>query len=234
MAPARIRSERVAQLADRQMLRWEIQRSRRHIQSALPCVALSRLPGTGGAEVGRLVAEALDYGCFDREIVDQIASELGLDHWIARGLDERMRSRIERLVADAFGIQPIREDLYLRHMARVITTLAERGRAVIVGRGAPFLIPPERGLRVLLIAPRERRIARYAEVMRLSAARAGVELDRAEARRGEFVRTLFGVRQDDPLLYDLTLNTGTLSFDAAADLVVRALRRRFAESMAAP
>ena len=227
MAPDKVRSERVARLAQRQVLRWEIQHPHTRAEPTRPCVALSRLPGTGGAEIGRLVAETLDYGCFDGEIVDQIASELGVDHWMLRGLDERVRSRIDRLVADAFGAQRVPEGVYFQHLARVVATLAERGRAVIVGRGAPFLVPPERGLRVLLIAPRERRIARYAEVMQLPAERARVELDRADAQRAEFVRARFGARQDDPLLYDLTLNTGTLSFELAADLIVEALRRRF-------
>lgn len=208
------------------MHRWQLQ-SRSRDENAAPCIAISRLPGSGGVAVGRRVAEWLDYGLFGREIVEEVAREMGVDHWVVAGLDERVRTSIERYVSDAFRSQRVTEGEYLRQLARTIATIGRRGSAVLVGRGAPFILSPEHALRVLLVASRPRRIARYAEVRSLSPDRAEAALAQEEERRREFARVQFGVDYTDPLLYDLVANTGTLSFEAAAGVIIDALRRRF-------
>lgn len=223
---ARYASDRYSALADRQARRWERTQPGKPEASA-PAVAFSRLPGSGGDEVGRLVAGKLDYGFFSREIVEHVAQDLGVDEWTVRGLDERVRSSIERMLSDFFSRHPLHEDTFQRAVTRVITTLGRRGKVVLVGRGAPFIVPPEQSLRVLLVAPRELRIERYAQHRGVPAAQAEAELARAERDRNEFAQRQFGVRQDDPMGYDLVLNTGTLGLEATADLVVQALRLRF-------
>jgi cytidylate kinase len=221
-------SDRSRILADRQMRRWELQHpSAGGARRPSPCIAISRLPGSGGAQVGELVARWLDYGFFGQEIVDEIAREVGVDHWVVKGLDERMRTAIDRYLADTFTHRKFTEDDYLWHVSRIVATLGRRGSAVIVGRGAPFLLAADEALRVLVVAPRSLRSERYAKVKNLSPALAEQALDRAERQRGEFARSQFGVRQDDPLLYDLVVNTGSLDYEAAAGVIVEALRRRF-------
>ena len=226
--PAKVRAEKAHFLADRQMRRWELQRRSAARPSApAPCVALTRLPGAGGEEIGQLVAETLDYGFFGREIVDEIARELHVDHWLVADLDERVRGSIDRFVGDAMVEGRVTESEYLRRLTRTIATLGRRGGAVILGRGAAYLLPPEQALRVLVVAPRSQRLERYAKVKRLAGERAAEEFSRVEEQRSEFARRHFGVRQDDPTLYDLVLNSASIEIETAANLVVEALRRRF-------
>jgi len=230
-ASDKVVSDRSRVLAERQVRRWELQHpAAGGARRPSPCVAISRLPGAGGAEVGQLVARWLDYGFFGQQIVDEIAREVGLDHWVVKGLDERVRSAIDRYVADVFTHRKFTEDDYLWHVSRTVATLGRRGSAVVVGRGAAFLLSRDVALRVLVVAPRERRIQRYATVKNLPPDQAAAALDRAEQQRAEFAKLQFGVRQDDPLHYDLVLNTGALSIEAAAGVVVDTLRRRFPAS----
>jgi cytidylate kinase len=112
-------------------------------------------------------------------------------------------------------------------VSRTVATLGRRGSAVIVGRGAAFLLGRDEALRVFLVAPRPVRIERYAKVKELPIDRADEALRRAEEQRAEFARLQFGAQQEDPLHYDLVLNTETFGFEAAAGLIVEALRRRF-------
>ncbi len=227
-ASAKVVSEKARIFADRQMRRWELQHpSAGGAARPSPCVAISRLPGAGGAEVGQLVARWLDYGFFGQGIVDEIARDVGVDHWVVKGLDERVRTAIDRFLADTFVRREFTEGDYLWHVSRTIATLGRRGSAVIVGRGAPFLLGSDQALRVFLVAPRAQRVERYARVKGLAAERAEEALSRAEARRAEFAEAQFGLRQDDPLHYDLVLNTASLGVEATAGVVVEALRKRF-------
>jgi cytidylate kinase len=226
MPSSKVVSEKYRLLADRQMRRWDLQHRAGETPRPKPCVAISRMPGAGGAEVGRRVAEALDYGFFGRETVDEMGRGLGVDDWLMSGLDEHVRNAIDRFVLDFFSHRRFTESDYLRHVTRAIATLGRRGSAVIVGRGAAFILSAEEALRVLLVAPRPARIKRYAEVREITPDQAARMLERAEEQRDDFVQVQFGVRQDDPILYDLVINTARFGFDNSANLIVEALRSR--------
>ena len=211
-------------LVDEHVARWEI--AQRGPERRSPCVALSRLPGSGGAELGERVAEQLDYSFFGIEIVDRIAREQNIQRSLVAGLDEHVRTAIDRYVLDATR-RPFTEDDYRRQVVRTVTTIAERGGAVFLGRGAVFILPPERALRVLVVAARPERIERIAKANDLTPELARVRLEREEHERREFHRHHFRLDPDDPGSYDLIVNTGTLGMDVAVPLVADTVARRF-------
>jgi cytidylate kinase len=210
-----------------QFQRWERSRRSAAAEKPRPCVTLSRLPGAGADAFGRELAERLGYAFFGIEIVDHIARETGLRHELVAGVDEHVRGRIERYVIDGFRGSRFTESDYLRHVVRTIAALGERGAAVILGRGSSFILPPERALRVLLTAPREIRRERIAKQANLTRAAADARLDELDAERREFLVHHFGRNPDAPEHYDLMLNLGTMSAEAALDLCEIALRARF-------
>lgn len=217
-------------LVEEQVGRWR--ESQRQAQSGA-CVAVSRLPGAGGAELARSVAARLGYGLFDREILEAIAQDAGTQAQLIDDLDEHVRGLIDRYLVDFFRARPFTEGDYLRGLVRVVGTLARRGRAVVLGRGSAAVLKPQEALRVLVVAPRDVRLGRIARERGLADAAAVECLDREEADRAEFFRHHFHARQDDPAFYDLAINTASLSMELATDLVVQTLARQFPERVAA-
>ena len=215
------------ELVGQQFKRWERNRRSAGQETPRPCVALSRLPAAGAAELGQRLAERLGYTFFGIELVDHIARQTGLRHELVAGVDEHVRNAIERYVVDAFRRESFTESDYLRHLARTVASLGERGAAVILGRGAQFILPPERALRVLVVAPREARVERLAKQEALSGEQADARLAALDAERREFLLHHFRRDPDAAEHYDLALNLGTLSQDAALDLAEGALRARF-------
>lgn len=215
---------RLDALVGYQLARWE---AAARPPATRPCVAIASLPGAGGEEVGRLVAEQLGYGLFGREIVDEIARRRNVSEDLMRGLDQRVRSVIDRYVADFVRHPRFNETDYLREIVRAVTTLGGRGLAVVVGRGAAFILPPEKALRVFVCAPPEMRVERWAKHTGDDPARAEASLRAEDARRAEFIRHHFGAEIEDPLAYDLVVNTGSLSIETAARAVVGVLHGRF-------
>jgi cytidylate kinase len=216
------------QLADHQIRRWHLEARPRTARPRRPCLALSRLPGSGADELARLLAQRLGYAFFGVEIVDRIARKAGIQRELLAGMDERVRSGIEAVV-DGLRNRPLpfSDSDYVSRLVRVIATLGEGGAAVIVGRGSPYVLGPELGLRVLVVAPREQRIERLAKRHDLPLAEAVTRLEREDAARRQFVARSFRVDPDDASLYDLAVNTGALGIDGAAELVEATLRRRF-------
>jgi cytidylate kinase len=222
------------ELVNRQALRWETakkafeQRSRGgEPLPVAPTIAVSRLPHSGGAALARRIAEELDYGFFGRELIDEIEQAQGVQRSLLEGLDERIRGKIDRYVLDTLRRDSFTESRYLEHLVRTLRTLGERGMLVVLGRGASQILPPERTLRVLVVAPRAFRLDRLARTRGISHADAEARLVTEDRERTAFLRHHFGLTADDPLHYDLVLNTGALSLDGCTRLILDALRDRF-------
>jgi len=111
-------------------------------------------------------------------------------------------------------------------MARVILALGRRGRAILVGRGANWLLDPACGLRLRLVSPLPARIARVAAGEGLAPAEARERIRQDDAARARFIRQAYREEIDDPAGYDLILNVGSLAADAAAECVLAALRHK--------
>jgi hypothetical protein len=219
------------QMVGRQVQRWTLEEARQRSVRAASCIALSRLPGSSAAELGSLVAEQLRFGFFGREIVDQIAREEKVARHLVEGLDERMRDGIERFVRDGFSRLPhYTESQYHAQLLRVFGTLSKRGLSVILGRGAAYALPPERTLRVLVVASRKARIERLRRATGLGFEEETKQIDYEQDQRLQFVRHHFGLEADDPSHFDLVVNTETLGITNAARLVQRAYFDRFPES----
>ncbi len=214
-------------LVAQQVLRWQAQERLRSVPRKRPCIALSRLPGSGAGEIGRRLAEALGYGFFGIEIVDQIARASGVRRELVADLDERVRAGLDRWVVDVVRRHSFDESDYLRELLHTLAALSERGQAVVLGRGSPYVLPPDRTLRVFVVAPRAARIERLAKARGLAAGEAAAQLAKEEAERLAFLRRDFKVDPDDPTHYDLVVNTGGLGIEGATELALAAFRRRF-------
>jgi cytidylate kinase len=110
--------------------------------------------------------------------------------------------------------------------ARMLFTLAARGEAVVIGRGAGFILPPESTLHVRIIAPKAERIRYLSDWMRLSPAEGEAEVNRRDDARDTFLKQLHDGDPHDPLLYDLTLNSSRLGVEACTAIIVHAVNDR--------
>jgi len=214
-------------LIEQQIRRWEVEQRGVAQGAVRPCIAISRLPGSGGDTLAARLTERLGYALFDREILETVARNAGVSARLVAGLDEHVRSAIERNLVDAFSRGGLNESEYLRHLVRVVSALGERGGVVLLGRGAALILPPTRALRIFLAAPREMRVGRFAAERGLSHQAAAAALDTLDQERREFARHHFAIDPWDAAHYDLCLNLATLSLEAAERFVIEALQDRF-------
>ncbi len=214
----------LGELFERQASRWSIEGRAGMPRLRGAVVSISQLPYSGGDEIAGRVAAWLDYGLFGLETLREIARDPGLRKQLAADLDPALFQAIETRVQQLFGAIGQTE---LRELAGVLATLGERGMAVVVARGALSILPRERTLRVLVVAPLADRIQRALASTGETREQAARRVEQEDADRLAFLRDRLGLSGDDPVLYDLVLNTQELSTDASAALIVEALRRRF-------
>ena len=211
-------------LIEEQVRRWEASRKSAREEpggrsAGGLAVTISRLPGCSSREIAEQVAGRLGFDLFDTEIITQVAESSHLSTTVLRSLDERANSWVAEVIA-ALTLQEHGD--FFAHLSRVLLTLAQHGGTVILGRGAGFLIPPDRCLRVLLVAPLDARIRRYAEKHRLSAEEAERQVVRIESDRRAYVRKYFHVELLDPTRFDLVLNPTHLSIEGIVTTIMAA------------
>ena len=185
-----------------------------------PYLSISRLPYCQGDEVAARCADKLGWELFDRAIVDHIARDAKVLAKFVDSLDERCRSTLDDLIQTTLDSTSLGNQGYLRHLKRVLMTVALHGNAVILGRGANFFLPPAAGLRVLVTAPAARRLALLGQAQGLPPAEATRELRRLDLQRRDFLRTHFLASGQELDHYDLIINMEQMDVEAGATLIV--------------
>ena len=200
-------------------------------------VCISHATGSGGEEVGRLVAQRLGFLYVDDEIVARAASEGGVDPAEVAD-EERRKSLVVRMLegiaqsGDAWALagsgsprvgEELSSDAIRALIRETILQTAARGDVVIVAHGASYAVSrAHEALRVLVTASPETRAARIADLKSLDRAAAVREVKDSDAARRDYLRRFYDIAQESPTHYDVVVNTDALSVDQAARLVAQA------------
>jgi cytidylate kinase len=202
-------------------------------------VTLSASYGSHGDKIGHALSERLGLPFLDRAIPADAAHQLAHSAEMAESLDEPVPSRWERIAmgfanaATPMGPSQVPSDIietpdrFRAASEAKLREIADTTGAVILGRaGMAVLGGRSDVLCVRLDGPVEARIAQViAQGIDEDVARKGQrEIDRA---RDEYARVFFNVRQDDPRLYHVILDSTALSIAACIDIAVRAANDRF-------
>ncbi len=207
------------QLINKQIKRWEIAKKEGKKEEYIPVITISREPGSGGSIIGKRVAELEGLDFFHKEIITQIAEDANISNMLLETLDEKGLSLIEEWISSLVNRQHLWPDKFLQHLMKVIGTIGRHGRAVIVGRGANFLLPPERTLRVRVVAPLEERVKNVSKQFNVSLEEARKRVIRTESDRRAFIRKYFHADVSSPLNYDIVINTATMGLEGAIKVV---------------
>ncbi len=187
-------------------------------------VAVSRQAGSRGAEIARTVGQHLGWAVYDHELLARIANESGLHARLLESLDERYSNWLESVIGSFSTNSKTGEGSYLKHLLEILASLSKAGHCVIVGRGAPHILPTERTLRVRVVAPKTTRVTNVEQSRHLSGAEAERWVDQTDAERDRFIWKYFRRDAADPANYDLVVNSGRYSVAECAALIVQAAK----------
>lgn len=196
--------------------------------------------GSGASETGRQIADRLQANYVDREIIAEVAARLHREEREVIAKEMPPSSFLGR-IAEALGISyafgdgmagaylpvgeiPLDNTRYLQALESVVRELVRSQPLVILGRGSQFILKGYPGiLHVLAVAPIEVRVERVMRDLRLDQEAAKLKILRYDSSLREFFKRYFKAEPEDPVHYDLVINTGRFSFQAAASIVVDAV-----------
>jgi cytidylate kinase len=220
-------SRDIQAIVNRQILRWNAEKKAAAERAAAaatprPVVTVSRQLGSGGAEMAAEVALRLDCEFVGYEMVNEIAKRSKVCDELMRALDERTRTLQDKWIGTLIRKWDFDETDYYRHLLTAVRSLAEMGSIVILGRGASFIQTEAPKVNVRVIAPLEQRIERVMKRIDCDRKKAVDAIEKNDMERKKFVKQLFHKDVEDPVNYDIVINTGVVHISCGAGLIENA------------
>ncbi len=196
-------------------------------------ITISREFGAGGQTLGRHIADELGYTLVDEDLIERLAQEANVSpNWV-RSIENEAGGRLLRYIS---GLGPFRKSyvervteqrkgyidghIYVDLLQKIITSIAEEGNSVIVGRGGQYILwnHPD-AIHLQMVADLEDRIRFMEKNYNLSRKQAALVVDKQSKRRKNLYRYFGREDYDSPKLYHLVLNMSKLNMDDATRAV---------------
>ena len=182
-------------------------------------ITVSRQFGSGGRELGKRLADTLGWDYYDREIIQALAEDQGLDpEYVHRLLSTHGWHHYQLTYRNSFR-QPMyttshRTEMLVRQR-EILLQIAEAGQdCVIVGRDADVILDAYQPMRVYVCADlqaRTERCLRYEEKKppeeRMSEKEILRNIRRIDRNRKRIREVLTGKQMGDGSSFDLTVNS---------------------------
>ena len=216
----------IDRLIEEQVKKWEISKKRRKNkeESSLPVITIEREPGSIVTELVQQLSRELKLDIIDARIINEVAKSVRMSEKVVSYLDEKTHSMLDNWVQYLGRTRFLLADQYMHHLTKVIITIGEQGGAIIIGRGANLILPPEETLRVRFIAPMEVTISNIMREFSLTKDDAKRQILLKEGERRDSVRRNFKVDIEDPANYDLIINTEFLRTENIVGIIKSALK----------
>ena len=198
-------------------------------------ITIGREFGSGGHEIGNLLATRLDIPLYDNNLIRMVAEKLDIREETARAVDE---TTLNSFLA-GFIFEPIEESSRLNGteyvppltqqvyelQCDIIRKLAERGPCIIVGRCADFVLRDHKNcINVFICADWEDRVERIANKYDISQRKAADKIKKMDRERRNYYESHTGQEWGSIDSHHMLLNVSRLGMDRTVDILERICR----------
>lgn len=198
-------------------------------------ITISRGFGSGGRTIGRLLAERLDIDWFDNDLLRLASEESGINISLFGKADEKVKANLFKKYNRSYGqkiISPdssefISDDNLFNYQAKIIRDLAEKENCVIIGRCADQILHNDpKVIKIFVCADEKACVDKVVELYGLDADDAKKKIDKIDKSRAAYYKYYTGKEWNDPVNYDICINTTATGFDGAVEVILDYMRRR--------
>lgn len=179
-------------------------------------ITISRQFGSNGREIGRQLAEYLDIGYYNKEIMEVIANDFGIDPDFFR--EENRNEQGLFSVAGRHKLSAITElsvnsEVYEK-ACELIQGISQRESAVIVGRCADYILKDHPNtIKLFIYSDLETRINWSISEYKVPARKARKFVHDKDERRAGFYEFYTGQKWGASSNYDMMINTSSMKTD---------------------
>lgn len=179
-------------------------------------ITVSRQLGSVGDEIAKKAANNLNYEYVNKLKIGEALAIQGFPTPEVEKYDEKKPS-----IWDSFSNQRKR---FLHLIQAAIYDFARKSNTVIVGRGGQVLLKDVPGaLHVRIVAPFDVRLKRIVEREGHNERNGERILRRSDRDSSGYIRSFFGADWDNQTLYDMVINTQTISIDTGMKMILNTI-----------
>lgn len=196
-------------------------------------ITIGRQFGSGGREIGEMVAEHFGIKCYDKELLSRAAKESGFCEEMIQNHDERpTNSFLYNLVMDTYSFgynsssfvdMPISHKVFLAQFD-TIKKIADEGPCVIVGRCADYALSDyDNVLNIFIHADEEFKIQRIKERFEdvNSDDKARDMMNKKDKQRQSYYNYYSSKKWGRADSYDLSINSGILGVEGTVKFIIQ-------------
>lgn len=199
-------------------------------------ITIGRQFGSGGRQIGRLLAEKLGIPYYDKEILAVAAKDSGLCEELFEQHDEKpTKSLLFSLVTGmqmhgnlggAYMDMPLNHKVFLAQFD-AIRRVASEGSCIIVGRCADYVLRDNPcAVKLFVKADMEKRKERAIAVHGVEADKAEEYVRKMDKQRASYYNYYATTAWGDVSHYDLCLDTGKLGIEGSVELILQYISLR--------
>lgn len=198
-------------------------------------ITIGREFGSGGHEIGNLLATRLDIPLYDNNLIRMVAEKLDIREETARAVDETtLNSFLTGFVLDPIEqssrlngteyVPPLTQQVY-ELQCDIIRRLADRGSCIIVGRCADYVLRDHKNcINIFICAGWEDRVSRIARKYDISERKAADKIKRMDRERRNYYESHTGQEWGSIESHHMLLNVSRLGIERAVDLLEKMCR----------
>ncbi len=199
-------------------------------------ICIGRQIGSGGHDIGRMLALDFQAQFYDREILNLAAKESGFSKEIFERNDERkgfLRSFLHlpysnNTVGDSFYQNNFSQEGLFKFQSDAIRKEASQGSCVFMGRCADYVLRDfPNVVSVFITASMDARISSVATKLGVQPDEARKIIEQGERRRAEYYNYYTGKKWGSSECYDLCINSSVLGLEMTEQFIVDFVRKRF-------
>lgn len=194
-------------------------------------ITIGREFGSGGREIGRILAEKLNIKCYDKELLALSAKESGLSEELFKFNDEKpTNSFLYSLVMDTYSMGyssssymdvPMNQKIFMAQYD-CIKKLAEQESCIIVGRCADYALKDMPGLvSVFISADMDFKVKRVTEMYGCDEEKAKDIINKTNKKRASYYNFYSNKKWADSRSYDLCINSSAVGIENSVDLIIQ-------------
>ncbi len=173
--------------------------------------------GTGAYSIAKDLAKKLKYTLVDGVKIAEVAGAYGLTTEILERVDEK--PPVYRTAEDCL------QAAHLNMLELILLDFAKKGNVILYGRGCQDLLKGlSNVLKIRFIAPFEDRVEKFAEREWIDPDLAHEIIRKSDHQRAGFIHFYFDRNWNDPLCYDLVLNTSVMTPSVIVDCIIAAAK----------
>ena len=203
-------------------------------------ITIARQYGSGGREIGELVAKGLGIPLYDKELITEAATRGSLDENVTKLADESAANSLLYTLAMGsnvlgttmhFGYKmPLNDKLFILQ-SEVIKEFAKEESCVFIGRCADYVLRDEDKLfRIFVYGDLDHRQSRIAaKHPEIKQSQIIDVINKTDKRRSSYYNFYTGNKWGKYDNYDIAINSSTLGIEGSAELIIASVKRILAE-----